>query len=165
MNYPIVMHKDKDSDYGVTVPDLPGCFSAGSTLDEAIEMAREAIELHLEGLIEDGQGVPDPGKIADHQQNPDYRGGTWAVVSIDPSSLRLRAKRVNITLPERVLDAIDRHAASSGETRSGMLSKAATEYIARHGGTVWAESKPGSGASFCFTLVESAEKLHFDQSL
>ena len=60
MNYPIVIHKDKGFDYGVTVPDLPGCFSAGGTIDEAMEMAREAIELHLEGLIELGEVVPDP---------------------------------------------------------------------------------------------------------
>ena len=58
MNYPIVIHKDKRSDYGVTVPDLPGCFSAGGTLDEALAMAKEAIELHLEGLIEEGQPIP-----------------------------------------------------------------------------------------------------------
>ena len=48
MNYPIVIHKDPDTDYGVTVPDLPGCFSAGSTIDEALWMARGAIELYLE---------------------------------------------------------------------------------------------------------------------
>jgi predicted RNase H-like HicB family nuclease len=141
MNYPIVIHKDKDSDYGVTVPDLPGCFSAGSTLDEAIEMAREAIELHLEGLIEEGQVVPEPNRIERHQKNPDFKGGTWAVVSIDPATLRLSAKRVNITLPQRILDAIDRHAESSGQTRSGALAKAAVEYIARHSARPRARTK------------------------
>ncbi len=55
-----VIHKDPDSDYGVTVPDLPGCFSAGSTIDEAMAMAREAIELHVEGL-----GSDFPGYIVD----------------------------------------------------------------------------------------------------
>jgi len=59
MNYPIVVHKEEGTDYGVTVPDLPGCFSAGSTMDEAIAMAREAIELHLEGLIEEGMPIPE----------------------------------------------------------------------------------------------------------
>lgn len=129
MNYPVVIHKDKGSDYGVTVPDLPGCFSAGSTLDEAIAMAREAIELHLEGLIEEGMPVPRPGRIDRHQKEPRYKGGTWAVVSVDPSSLRVHAKRVNITLPERVLDAIDRRAVAEGETRSGLLARAAAQYI------------------------------------
>ncbi len=51
MIIPIVIHKDADSDYGATVPDLPGCFSAGETLDETLAMAKEAIELHMEWLI------------------------------------------------------------------------------------------------------------------
>ena len=43
MRYPVVIHKDPDSDYGVTVPDLPGCFTAGDTVDDAIAQAAEAI--------------------------------------------------------------------------------------------------------------------------
>ena len=54
MHYPIHISKQPRSDYGVVVPDLPGCISAGRTLDEAMHMAHEAIELHLEGLIEQG---------------------------------------------------------------------------------------------------------------
>jgi len=131
MNYPIVIHKDEDSDYGVTVPDLPGCFSAGSTIDEALAMAREAIELHLEGLIEDGQPVPAPGRTEDYRTRREYRGGTWAVVTVDPANLRVKAKRVNITMPERILDAVDRFAEEENETRSGLLVKAATDYMAR----------------------------------
>ena len=131
MNYPIVIHKDKDSDYGVTVPDLPGCFSAGDTLDEAIAMAQEAIELHLEGLIEDGQVIPKPGRIEDHKGKREFKGGIWAVVSISPSSLRVEAKRINITMPRRILDAVDRFAEVENETRSGLLTKAATAYIDR----------------------------------
>lgn len=129
MNYPVVIHKDRGSDYGVVVPDLPGCFSAGRTLDEAMAMAKEAIELHLEGLIEEGQVVPEPGAIERHRRNSEYEGGTWALVTIDPASLRVKAKRINITLPERVLDAVDRQAAAEGETRSGLLAKAATRYM------------------------------------
>jgi predicted RNase H-like HicB family nuclease len=81
MNYPVVLHKDSDSDYGVTVPDLPGCFSAGKTVDEALAMAKEAIELHLEGLIDEGQPVPRPGSIEHHRENSAYSGGTWATVA------------------------------------------------------------------------------------
>ncbi len=135
VNYPIVLHKDKTSDYGVTVPDLPGCFSAGRTVDEALAMAKEAIELHLEGLIDEGQPVPQPRKIENHQRKPEYRGGTWAVVAIDPAGLRVNAKRVNITVPERVLEAIDRFAEEHGQTRSGLLVEAATEYMGRAGAT------------------------------
>jgi len=129
VRYPIVIHKDKKSDYGVTVPDLPGCFSAGSTMDEAMAMAREAIELHIEGLIEEGMPIPDPSLIDRLRRYADYSGGIWAIVEIDPSNLRMRSKRVNITLPQRVLDSIDRFAASQGESRSGLLMKAVTSYI------------------------------------
>ncbi len=143
MQFAIVMHKDKSSDYGVTVPDLPGCFSAGSSVDEALAMAKEAIEVYLEQTIEDGKPVPQPGRIEQHQRNPDYRGGVWAVVSVDQSTLRVAAKRINITLPERVLDAIDRFADASGETRSGLLARAATEYIGRAGDKTLPTAKRG----------------------
>ncbi len=141
MQFPVVLHKDNSSDYGVTVPDLPGCFSAGKSVDEALSMAKEAIEFYLEQLIEDGKTMPLPGRIEQHQRNSDYRGGTWAFVSIDQSSLRVTAKRINITLPERVLDAIDRFAEDSGETRSGLLARAATEYIGRAGDVALTSAK------------------------
>ena len=59
--YIALVHKDLDSDYGVSFPDLPGCITVGSTLEEAHEMAREALALHLEGLGADGGAVPPPG--------------------------------------------------------------------------------------------------------
>ena len=83
MNFPIVLHKDPDSDYGVTVPDLPGCFSAGSTIDEALSMAREAIELYVETLVDDGLEIPDASPIDALRNNPDYADGIWAIVSVD----------------------------------------------------------------------------------
>lgn len=87
MLYPVVVHKDQDSDYGVTVPDLPGCFSAGETLDAALENAKEAIECHLEGLLLDGEVVPVTQEIEDHKANPEWPDGIWSVVQIDHSKL------------------------------------------------------------------------------
>jgi predicted RNase H-like HicB family nuclease len=144
MNYPVVLHKDRGSDYGVTVPDLPGCFSAGKTVDEALAMAKEAIELHLEGLIHQGQSIPRPGPIERHQENPDFRGGAWAIVTIDPAGLRVNAKRINITIPERVLDAIDSFTRQRGQTRSGFLVEAATEHMGRNGGRTPPQRGKGS---------------------
>jgi len=150
MNYPVVVHKDKGSDYGVTVPDLPGCFSAGATMDEALAMAREAIELHLEGLIEEGSPVPEPMSIEAHKSQPEFADGVWAIVTVDESNLRIRAKRVNITLPERILDAVDRCAKAHGQTRSGLLARAAVRYMADHAEAVNArpafrgKAKPGA---------------------
>ncbi|HET6251398.1 MAG TPA: type II toxin-antitoxin system HicB family antitoxin [Tepidisphaeraceae bacterium] len=129
LNFPIVIHKDPHSDYGVSVPDLPGCFSAGSTIEEAMTMAQEAIEFHLEGIIADGQAIPRPKPIERHVRSRDYKGGTWAVVSVEVGHLLSKAVRINITLPEKVLRSVDHFAQAAGETRSGLLAAAATQYI------------------------------------
>jgi len=134
MRYPVVVHKDPDSDYGVTVPDLPGCFSAGETLDEALQEVVEAIETHLEGLLMDGESIPTPQSVEHHQHNPDYAAGVWAIVSIDLAKLSGKTKRVNVTLPERVLSLVDKYASENGETRSGLIVQAALEYIAARDG-------------------------------
>ncbi|MBC7785437.1 MAG: type II toxin-antitoxin system HicB family antitoxin [Burkholderiales bacterium] len=83
MYYPIAIHKDSGSDYGVTVPDLPGCFSAGSTVDEAMLMAREAIELYLDTLVEDGREVPVASDIELIRSRPEFADAIWAYVSAD----------------------------------------------------------------------------------
>ncbi len=132
MRFPIVIHKDRNSGYGVTVPDLPGCFSAGDTLDEAIDSAHEAIACHLEGLLMDGETIPEQAPLEAHRVNKEHRGGTWALVSIDISKLSSKAKRVNITIPTRVLAIVDEAAAREGETRSGFLARAALSYVERH---------------------------------
>ncbi len=132
MRYPVVIHKDAQSDYGVTAPDLPGCFSAGETMDEALTNAVEAIECHLEGLMLDGEPLPTPTSVERHQGNPMYFGGIWALVEVDLTKLSGKAKRVNITIPERVLSLIDDYAMQQGETRSGLITQAALEFIAGH---------------------------------
>jgi len=83
MNFPVAIHKDPESIYGVTVPDLPGCFSAGSTVDEALAQTREAIALHLEGILEEGADWPTPSDIETLRRNPDYADAIWAIVSVD----------------------------------------------------------------------------------
>ncbi|WP_423226392.1 type II toxin-antitoxin system HicB family antitoxin [Candidatus Amarolinea aalborgensis] len=132
MRYSVVVHKDRESDYGVTVPDLPGCFSAGETLDEALHEVVEAIECHLEGLLLDSEPIPTPRPIEHHQNNPDYAGGVWAFITIDLAKLSGRTHRINVTLPERILTLMDRYAVEHGETRSGLIAEAALEYIASH---------------------------------
>jgi predicted RNase H-like HicB family nuclease len=132
MRFPIVIHKDPDSDYGVTVPDLPGCFSAGATTDEALSNAIEAIECHVEGLLLDGDKLPTPRTVEFHRAEKRFADGVWALVEVDVSKLSGKAKRVNITLPERLLAQIDAFAARNGDTRSGLLAHAALEYVAAH---------------------------------
>jgi predicted RNase H-like HicB family nuclease len=121
MRFPVVLHSDDGVRYGVTVPDLPGCFSAGDTFDAALDSVIEAIELHLEGMAEDDEAVPVPHPVAVHRANPDYADGVWAAVGIDESRFDGRAERINITVPRRLLTRIDEAARAKGATRSGFL--------------------------------------------
>jgi predicted RNase H-like HicB family nuclease len=133
VQYPIVVHKELDSDYGVIVPDIPGCFSAGSSMEEALENAKEAIACHIEGLLMDDESIPTSLLIEKHLHNPEYQGGIWAMVDVDISQLTGKAKRVNITLPERILRQIDNFAKSHRlKNRSAFLAEAALDYIAHH---------------------------------
>ncbi len=125
MRYPVVLHTDDGIRFGVTVPDLPGCFSAGDTFDEALNSVIEAIDLQLEGLTEDGFDIPTPHAIAQHRHHPDYADGIWAVVDIDTARFEGRAEKINITLPRRLLAKIDEYARAHGATRSGFLAEAA----------------------------------------
>lgn len=126
MRYLVVLHQDQDSGpYGVTVPDLPGCFSAGDTFAEALEQAREAIALHVETLLANRLPVPSPSD----RVNPD--GGIVAAVDVDDGLLSERAVRVNITLPSRLLAVLDRHAKRAEGGRSGLLAAAVRAYLAR----------------------------------
>ena len=84
MLFPIAIHKDKDSDFGVTVPDLPGCTSAGSTVADAIEQAIEAITGHLELLEEEHREIPQPKTIEEHRASAPYKGAyLWQTVEVD----------------------------------------------------------------------------------
>jgi predicted RNase H-like HicB family nuclease len=110
--------------------DLAGCFSAGDTLDDAIRNAHEAIDLHCETLIEDGQDIPSGKTIAIHQQDPEFAGWAWAVVDAPVEQYLGPAEKVNITLPRLLLSRIDSYARSHGATRSGFLADAARQAMA-----------------------------------
>ena len=129
MNYAIAIEHEPGKAYGVQVPDLPGCFSAGDTLDEAIANAAEAVAFHIEELLDAGEKIPASQGIETHSANPEYACLIWALVSVDLSSLSGKAKRLNISLPERVLRRIDSAAAKSGESRSGFIARIALEKV------------------------------------
>jgi len=133
MRYPIVIHKDNDSDFGVTIPDIAGCYSAGDSYDEALQNSIEAIECHLEGLLFDSEALPI-GTSVDHWiNNPEYQDGVWAMVDVDLTQISGKVKRVNITLPERVLNLIDLYGKSHAiKNRSSFLADAALDFMANH---------------------------------
>ena len=133
MRYPVVIHKDEQSDFGVSIPDIPGCYSAGSTYDEALANAIEAIECHLEGLLMDNESLPVGTTIDRWINDEEFQGGVWAFIDIDLSQISGKAKRINITMPERVLSLIDLYAKNhSIKNRSSFLADAALSYMENH---------------------------------
>ena len=122
-NYIALIHKDADSDYGVSFPDFPGCITAGSDLDEARGMAEEALAFHIDGMTQDGLAIPEPSSLEAVMADPDNRDAV-AILVKGPFKTA-KAVRVNITLPEDVLREVDAHAEARGFTRSGFLAAAA----------------------------------------
>jgi len=117
--------------FGVVVPDLPGCFSAGDSLDEAIQNAREAIDLHCQTLIEDGGALPAVSALSVVQADPDFTGWIWAVVEVPIERYLGPAEKINITLPRLLLARVDDYARAHGETRSGLLARAVQQVMAQ----------------------------------
>lgn len=132
MLIPIAIHHDPGSAYGVTVPDIPGAFSAGDTLEEALANAKEAIGFHIESLIEDGlfEGIV-PAPLEHWQKDPDFTDAVWALVEMDMSRFSRKQIRFNVSWPEYLLSEVDACAAAANDTRSGFLAKAARAAIER----------------------------------
>lgn len=134
MRYPIAIEPGSDTTaWGVVVPDLPGCFSAGDTLEEAMVQAEEAITAWIEATMDAGDDIPAPSSIdALRANHPEFEGWLWALVKVDPAMLDETIERVNISLPRRVLHRLDVLARSAGETRSGFIARMAVEGHTTH---------------------------------
>jgi len=79
--YLALIHKERKSDFGVSFPDFPGCVTAGETLQEAAEMAAEALELHIEGMAEEGLAIPEPSPIETVMADAENRDGVAVLVA------------------------------------------------------------------------------------
>ncbi len=123
MRYPIAIEPGHDPvAFGVVVPDLPGCFSAGDTLDEAMAGAEEAAAAWIDATLDAGNPIPPPSSLDTIRQNPEFAGWTFGVITVDPALLDDTIERVNITLPRRVLKRLDALAQAAGESRSGYIA-------------------------------------------
>lgn len=118
-----LIHKDADSDFGVSFPDFPGVVTAGTDLDDARRMAEEALALHAEGMIEDGEAIPEASSLETIMSDAANREAVAVLIPL--KSAARKAVRLNITLPEDVLREIDAYAEAHGLTRSGFLAQAA----------------------------------------
>ncbi len=129
MRYPVVIEPGTASTaHGVVVPDLPGCFSAGDSLEDALVKAEEAIAAWIDAALDAGQDIPPPTPIdALRARHKAWRQWIWALVNVDPAVMDDTVERVNISLPRRVLRRLDVLATAHGETRSGFIARLALE--------------------------------------
>lgn len=127
MNYIGLIHKEAKSDYGVSFPDFPGVVTAGKDLDDARAMAEEALALHIDGLLEDGEAIPEASSLEDVMSNADNKDGVAILVAVKTDAVK--CVRVNVTLPEDILAQIDKFAKEKGLSRSGFLAQAAKKAL------------------------------------
>ena len=132
MDYIAYLHKDKGSDFGVSFPDFPGCITAGKTLDEAHRMAAEALELHIAGMVEDGEEIPAPSMLDALADDPAMKDAVAFLVHVEPE--RERTVRINITAREKQLEEIDKLANKAGLTRSAYMVQSALHRYSRSRG-------------------------------
>ena len=125
-SYIAIIQKDSESDYGVAFPDFPGCVTAGATIDEAKDLALEALLFHIEGMLKDGETLPEPSSLEEIMADPVYAGGLAFLVTVPEA----KAVRINISVPEMALRKIDAAAKKQGLSRSAFLVQAASKFMA-----------------------------------
>jgi predicted RNase H-like HicB family nuclease len=123
--YPAIVEFASDG-FGVFFPDLPGCTTAGATMQEAACNAEEALQAHIDLAAEHHDSIPRPSAIDAITVDADIREAARILVRAETPG---RSVRVNITLPEELLKAIDQYAARTGYSRSGLLAQAAREHM------------------------------------
>ncbi|MDE2134452.1 MAG: type II toxin-antitoxin system HicB family antitoxin [Alphaproteobacteria bacterium] len=131
-----LIHEDegpRGRTYGISFPDFPGCVSAGETVDEAILRGRETLAFHIEGIIEDGESIPQLRTLDELRMDRDFKAEARDVKRVCvvevPFDLPGKPVRVNISIDERLLNAIDRAAGTAGQTRSSFIADAARTRI------------------------------------
>ena len=127
MRFIALVHKDPDSCYGVSFPDVPGCTSAGDTLDEALSNAVDALSGHIRLMEADGEATPIPRTLEAINADPDLvEDMKGAIISAVPLVRdRGSTTRINVSLDLGLLEAIDGLAKQRSQTRSAFLASAA----------------------------------------
>ncbi len=124
-DYIALIHKDADSDYGVSFPDFPGCITAGVTIDEARALAAEALAFHVEGMREDGQKLPAPSPMDTVMTERENREAVAFLVTLPDQAER--HVRIQVTMAEGLVRAID----ARTDNRSKFLAAAAQQALRR----------------------------------
>ncbi len=127
VKYLAVIHKDDGSDYGVSFPDVPGVVTAGKTADEAYALAEEALQLHVNGMVEDEEALPEVSSLEDYLATGDDAINTfWVTVTVPRASV---AKSYTATMDADLLKQMDDVAKEKGKTRSGFIAEAVREKL------------------------------------
>ena len=128
VSYIGLIRKEKKSDYGVDFPDFPGCITAGKTLEEARKMAPDALAGHIKVGVEYGDPIPEPSSLDKIMNDPENQDAVAFLVQV--AVARPKAKRINITISETVLEEIDEYVkAHPGKNRSQVLARGAKRLI------------------------------------
>ena len=127
MEYIAYLHKEKRSDYGVSFPDFPGCITAGKTLEEARRNAIDALTLHIEGMLEDGEEIPEASSLDNLSRDPVLKDAIAFLVDVNVSD---KVERFNITARRSQMEEIDRLAKRQKMTRSAYMVASALRRIA-----------------------------------
>jgi predicted RNase H-like HicB family nuclease len=122
MHYPVIIHKDQESCFGLTIPDW-GAFTAGDSPEEAMGHVQEVLEAMHEAAPR--QGPPPASSLEAVARSEEAAGGWLALVDVDLTFLSTRTRPVNITVPDFAVRIIDQAARRSGKTRSRFLVDAA----------------------------------------
>ncbi len=132
MRYSVFIHKDPDSSFGVIFPEMPGCFSAGNTMDEALLNAIEALAMHVEGLEADGDEIPQPVSVDAILRDPRFaEDREGAIIASVPLIRDLGSTtRINVSLDLGLLDAVDGEAKRRKQTRSAFIASAVRKELA-----------------------------------
>lgn len=126
MRYPVMIEAgDENTAWSVVVPDLPGCYSAGDTLDEAMVAVEEAAAAWMDATLDAGREIPRPSTVQAAMSKGNFSGWVVGAINVDPALLDDTIERVNITLPRRVLMRLDAKARESGESRSSYIARMA----------------------------------------
>lgn len=121
---------EEDGVFGISFPDFPGAISTGRTEEDAIRKGAEALTFHVGGMVEDGDPLPMLRGLAALKADKSFRAAAkGAVVALVPFELPGKSVRLNISMDENLLSAVDSAAQAAGQSRSAFLAEAARQRV------------------------------------
>jgi len=129
--YIALVHKSGKNQYGVMFPDFAGCIAGGSTPDNALDNAREALAFHVEGMRQDKEKIPSPRSLSDiRAAKEDWIEWRDAIVAFVPlSPAHAQQERINVMIDKQLLRVADKRAKSIHQSRSALINTALETYL------------------------------------